>query len=555
MQSVAKISGDTTINLRRWSLRMPGMWISTLSISLLLAIPLFVILGYLLVDTQIWQHLIDTVLWEYISQSFWLTTNVALVTLILGVSTAWFVVQFDFPGMRYYQWLLLLPLAIPSYILAFTYNGLLEPLGPLQTWLRDVTGLGFGDYPFPAFRNLGGASFILSLALYPYVYMLARTAFLNQSQRLQEVCASLGIGRWQQLIQITLPLARPAIAMGVLLVMMETLADYGAVAYLGVNTFSVGIFRTWLGLNDVAAAAQLAAILLLVVFALVGLENYSRRQRQFTNNTLHQTPQKIQLRGFNGLLVSLYCLLLVGLGFGVPIYLLGYWSWNATTVTFSMTVWQDWLTTTGQTFVLAAVAAAATVLIALLLTSSQRWLRHGVINTLVRLSSLGYAVPGAVIAVAVILCSTFIDQRIIHWRESNSWLLTGSGLLLIYAYAIRFSSVAIGSTQAGMTQINRSLDETAQTLGLSYSRILSRIHLPLLKTSLLTAGLLVFVDVLKELPITLVLRPFNTNTLAVKTFELAGDEQLQQAAPYALMIVMVSIIPVLVLNRALLKRR
>ncbi|RUO56145.1 ABC transporter permease [Pseudidiomarina homiensis] len=535
-----------------------GRQFSLVASALVLGLPLFVIVFALLQllfggDFSTLGHLWKTVIPEYVRHSLWLMLGVAVGVITLGVSTAWLTTSCRFPGQKILSWALLLPLAMPAYITAYTYTGMFDYSGPVQDTLRTTFGWGYGDYWFPQIRSLGGAIVVLSLVLFPYVYLITRATFLQQSATTLEAGRSLGLTPWQCFLRIALPLARPAIVTGTTLALMETLADYGTVQYFGVTTFTTGIFRTWYGLGDLTGALQLAGLLLAAVISLILLERWSRKQARYDQrNPRPATP--FELHGRKAWLASIACWLPLVFGFILPAVQLAAWSLER---------WQVWTTgdfwqLTWNSFALAFMAAILVVMIALWLAYGRRQLPTRVVRTSVAFAGLGYAIPGLVIAVGLLVLLTSIDNVIIaasqRWFDYNpGLLLSGTLFALLFAYAVRFLSVAIQTVQAGLAEIRPSMDEAARIHGYKPLQVLRLIHLPLLRPSVLTAIILVGVDVLKELPATLVLRPFDFNTLAVRAYEMAGDERLADAGPPALMMVMVGLIPVILLSRAMLK--
>ena len=518
-----------------------------------LAVPVLVVCASLALPfSETWRHLADTVLQDYVINSLLLMLGVGAGTFVLGVSAAWLSAMCEYPGRRFFSWALLLPMAMPAYIIAYTYTGLLDFAGPVQSGLRATFDWGYGDYYFPEIRSLGGAVCMLSLVLYPYVYLLARVAFAEQSTALLEASRNLGRGPWQTLFQVALPMARPAIAAGVSLALMETLADYGTVDYFGVSVFTTGIFRTWYGLGELITAAQLAAFLLLFVFALIVLERASRNRLRFHHGAAGKLHPRIRLGGWRGAFCSLVAAGILLLGFLLPAGQLLVWALDNWRETIDIT----FLTLVGHSFMLAAIASVCCLLVALLLGYGKRLHPGKVEVSAVRISAMGYAVPGTVIAVGVLMPFAWLDNAIDSFMRaqfdvSTGLLLSGTLFALVFAYVVRYLSVSLQSVEAGLSRIRHSIDESARSLGSSPTRVLRRIHLPMLRGSLLTALLLVFVDVLKELPATLILRPFNFNTLAVRTYELASDERLADAATPALAIVLIGLLPVILLTRGM----
>ncbi|MEE9327171.1 MAG: iron ABC transporter permease [Cocleimonas sp.] len=500
-----------------------------------------------------WQHLKEYLLTEYIVNSLILMLGVSFGVLSMGVITAWLTSMCEFPHRRFFSWMLLLPLAIPAYIIAYTYTGLLDYAGPVQTQIRDWTDWGVRDYWFPEVRSIGGAIAMLSLVLYPYVYMMARATFLEQSVGVLEASRTLGSTPLNGFFRVALPLARPAIVTGLSLALMETLADFGTVSFFGIGTFTTGIFRTWFGVGDGTSASQLSVMLLMFVFALIMIERWSRKRAKY-----HHTSQKysaikrFQLKGRAAFFAWLACLLPVFFGFILPALQLLYWVFN----TADKTIDASFFSLTLNTMLLAIGASLIAVSIALLLAYGKRLYKTPVIHAGVSIASLGYAVPGTVIAVGVMTPFALMDRAIHDWMKINfdistGLILSGTIFALLFAYTVRFLAVSVNAIESGLGKIKPTMDDAGRSMGLSPMAVLRKIHIPLMRGTVLTALLLVFVDVLKELPATLILRPFNFNTLAVRAHELAADERLADAATPALMIVLVGIIPVILLSKAI----
>lgn len=504
-----------------------------------------------------WSHLVQTVLGDYVVNSLLLCLGVTLGTALLGVSTAWLTAMHEFPGRRVFEWALVLPMAVPAYVMAYLYTDLLQFVGPVQTWLRDTFDWTRADYWFPDVRTLGGAVGMFVFVLYPYVYLLARNAFLERASGMLEAARTLGVGPWPAFFRISLPLARPAIAAGVALALMETLADYGTVAYFGVDTFTTGIYRAWFSLGDRTAAAQLSAVLLGFVILLVLLERSSRGRARYHNTTGRNRPMPGQrLHGAWALLAFLACLLPLFMGFLLPAGLLLRMALLEGDAQFG----SRFLTLAGNSFTLAGLTAVLAVCLALLLAYGARLSKTILAQGLNRLVGLGYAVPGAVIAVGVLIPVTRLDTWLAGlwagWFGSNPGLLfTGGIAALIYAYLVRFLAVALQTVDSSLGKITPSMDDAARSLGLGQAATLGRVHVPILRGSLFTAALLVFVDVMKELPATLVMRPFNFDTLATQTYTLASDERLAEASTAALAIVAVGLLPLIALSRQIANSR
>jgi iron(III) transport system permease protein len=533
------------------TIRLGPLAMVALFIAVLMLLPMTVIVATVFTGSfDVWHHLVDTVLWDYLSNSLLLLLGVGAGVLIIGVPAAWLVSVCDFPGRKFFSWALLLPLAMPAYIIAYTYTGLLDFAGPVQSILRDFTGWQYGEYWFFNIRSLPGAIIMLTLVLYPYVYLLARAAFLEQSPSILEVGRTMGYGNRLSMLRLALPMARPAIVTGLTLALMETLADYGTVQYFGVSTFTTGIFRTFYGFGDVAAAAQLASVLLGFVVLLMALERYSRRQARYHTVKGHSI-RRICLTKGKALLAVWVCAFPLLFGFFIPAVQLLYWS------LFEAVIGESFSTLAWNSFYLAFIAACIAVSFALVLAYAKRlYERKKLVSVAVTVSGTGYALPGTIIAIGVLISFSWLDHHLIDIAKNLldidiGLLLSGTLVALLFAYTVRFLAVSLGSIESGLQKIKPNIDHAAQLLGYKPFQVLRKIHMPLLKGSVLTAFLIVFVDVLKELPATLILRPFNFNTLAVRAYELASDERLIDAAPASLLIVMVGLIPVILLSRSI----
>ncbi len=523
-------------------------------ISTIVATPILVITARVGADSGgLWDHLAATVLPEYVRNTLWLAFGVAVLTSVLGVGTAWTVTLCRFPGHAFFRWALLLPLAIPAYLGAYAYTDLLQYSGPLQTWLRGVFDWTRNDYWFPEVRSLSGAVVILALALYPYVYLAARTAFLEQSVCVLEVSRTLGLGPWRSFFRVALPLVRPSIFAGLSLVLMETLAEFGAVEYCAVDTFATGIYRVFVQPDPHAltAAAQLSACLLLLVALLIGAEAWSRRAARFHHtSTRYRRLPSWRLSGGKAALAFAGCTLPVAAGFGVPcaVFVAG------TARGGDQRALETFFAIGRNTFVLAAVASVVAVLLALAVAYGRRLHRTPAVRALARLAGIGYAIPGGVIAIGILIPLAWLDHRL-NALVGTGLLLSGSLFAVVYGYQTRFLAVSLNLIQAGLTRIRPSLDGAARTLGATPARTLAAVHLPMLRGTLLGAMLLVFVDVIKELPATLILRPFNFDTLAVRVYRLASDERLAEASTGALAIILIGLVPVAILSRMLDRAR
>lgn len=529
-------------------------------VCLLLALPVLGVLGaWFSFDTAAWAvlvHQAQTVLAGYALQSLWLSLGVAVGVAAVGAGAAAAVALFEFPGRRWFEWALLLPLAMPAYVLAYVYTDFLQFSGPLQQSLRDLTGASGALWP--DVRSLPGAIVLFVLALYPYVYLLVRTSLAERGVHLMEAARLLGAGFWRRVREVALPLSRPALVAGVALALMETLADYGVGAYFGLTTLSTGVYKAWLVMNDRIAAAQIASVLLIVVALVLIGERRARARLRFAEArptaAEGREARAVHLHGHLAALAWALCALPVALGFVLPVLLLIRLVWReAAYGEFGLPLarFAQWCLNSFQLATLAAVAAAALALalaFVLRIHAARSW-RTRVLKAGVTLVSLGYAVPGAVIAVGILLPLGAVQAQ---WPASPATaIVTGSVAGLVLAYLVRFSAVALQAVEAGYTRLPPSLDDSARMLGASRGRLLTQVHVPLLHRSLLAAMLLVFVDVMKELPATLVLRPFDSDTLAVVAYNLARDERLAEAALPSFAIVVVGLLPVLLLMRAM----
>ncbi|MBF2025603.1 MAG: iron ABC transporter permease [Oscillatoriales cyanobacterium C42_A2020_001] len=561
----------------RSSLLLNSWTLVVLAIALVIAAPVLVILAGLFTNSSdTWNHLASTVLPTYITNSLLLLLSVGMGVLLVGVSTAWLITMCRFPGRRVFEWALLLPLAAPAYLLAYVYTDWLAFYGPVQTTLRGWFGWeSVQDYWFPNVRSLWGAAVMLVLTLYPYVYLLARTAFLSQSTCTLEASRNLGCNPWRSFFKVALPLARPAITAGLSLALMETLNDFGTVQYFGVDTFTTGIYRTWFGMGERPAATQLSAVLLLFVLGLILLERWSRGRAKFyqTANTIHQLSS-YHLGGIRAISAFFTCLLPILLGLLIPGGVLlklalepgssadsgdADSDYGSSEFVAANTNEQFW-SFASHSLTLALLTAAIAVVLSILLAYGLRLFPKPATRLATQIAVMGYAVPGSVIAVGILVPLGLLDNAIDGWTRSTFGFSTGllfSGTItaLVYAYLVRFLAVSFSSTDASLTSIKPSLDDAARSLGHTPISTLFRVHAPLMWGGILTAAMLVFVDVMKELPATLIVRPFNFDTLAIRVYNLASDERLQEAAAPALAIVLVGLVPVVLLSWQIARSR
>jgi len=533
-------------------------FLSSFIIALLISLPIIAVVYLALFpEENAWPHLINTVLPSYLKNTVTLMLGVGLLTLCIGTGAAWLISMYDFPGKKWLSWALLLPFAVPAYVIAYVYTDFLEYAGPIQTSLRALFGWqNAKDYWFPEIRSMGGAIVMMSLVLYPYVYMLARATFLEQSISLYRISRSLGATPLQFFWRVSLPIARPAIAVGLSLVLMETLNDFGTVDYFAVRTLTAGLYDTWLNMGNLGGAAQIALLMVFVVVILISLERYSRRkQKQFHPRNQGEPIPTTTLQGVHGYIASAFAFLPVLLGFIAPftllvIYAVKYFevSWHSNFITYAF-----------NSFALAATAALITLVLGIVLAYSKRMNQNKLTQFFVNFSSLGYAIPGAVLAIGIIIPFAAFDNLVDgamreYFNFSSGLILSGTAFAIIFSYSVRFLAVSSGSVESSLSKVTPNMDMASRSLGQNHYQTLIKIHLPIIKRGALTGMLVVFVDCLKELPATLILRPFNFETLATQVYQFASDELLEQSALSALIIVLVGIIPVIFLDKSISKK-
>ena len=509
--------------------------------------PIITVLSYIFSPSiYIWNHLANNLLLEYLSNTFLILMFVSLISVVLGVSCAWLVTMYQFPGKDIFKWLLVMPIAIPTYVSAYIYAGLVEPSGFLFESTENTIGLGKELYNLINLRNIYGVIFILSICLYPYVYLLTYSSFKEQSHCAIEVGKSLGLNKGELFRKISIPLARPGIIAGLSLVMMETLAEFGTMDYYGVSTFTTGIYRTWFAFGDDTSALHLASILLTFVFILIILEKYSRGRSRYNHSSQKSRPIKpINMSMRNSIYAFLWCSLIALLGFIIPIIQLFLWLIE----TYSYLFDNEFLEIIINTITIGSFAALIIVLISIYASYVNRSTTNMYTKFSLKIFSIGYSIPGVVIAVGIIIPITLIDDLQANIFGSPIFYLSGSFIALLIAYLVRFSTISFNATESGLSKIKNNIDLTAKSFGFSNFMILKNIHIPMMKTTVITALILVFVDIVKELPATLILRPFNFDTLAIHIYELASSEQQSFIASPALMLITIGLIPVIILIR------
>jgi iron(III) transport system permease protein len=532
-------------------LRLDGWTIGAAVIGLIVLAPIGSVVWIAFHPSEnIWPHLIASVLPRYLGNTLILMFGVAFLTAVFGVAAAWLVAMYQFPGRRWLQYGLLFPLAIPAYVGAYALVDFLDYAGPLQSAMR----AGFGwqdarDYWFPEVRARGPATVVLASALYPYVYLLARAAFREQSGCSYEVARALGAGPWALFWRVGLPLARPAIATGVALAMMETVADYGTVLHFGVQTLTTGVFSTWLSGNNAGGAAQIAGVILMLILLLMGLERVGRRRARFHGLSRAARPISLQkLRGAKAFGATMLCLVPFAVGFVLPVSVMAGHAFRRPEVWVAPGL----LPALGNTVLVGGVAATLTVIAAVFLVYGTRMIGRDFARFVLPATALGYAAPGAVLALGLLIPLAALDQRVadgVFWLTGRDpgLLLTGTSAAIVLAYFVRFFGIAQGAVDAAFGRVSPSLPMAARSLGRGAGGALRDVYMPLMRGSVATALLLVFVDCVKELPATLLLRPFNFNTLSTRVFELASLERLGEAAPAALLVMAVGLVAVAIL--------
>tara|TARA_B100001093_G_scaffold263782_1_gene252196 strand:+ start:1429 stop:3072 length:1644 start_codon:yes stop_codon:yes gene_type:complete len=513
--------------------------------------PLLVVLSSLLGNySDNWTHLVTYVLDSYIYNSIFLILGVSLISLALGVGTAWVISNYNFSGRRLFDWALILPLAVPPYILAYTFTGLFDSFGSANNLVREIFSLNSNYIFFPNIRNIFGAIIVFSFTLYPYVYLATRMALINQSRSILEVGKTLGLNNLGIIFKLVLPMIRPAIVAGLMLVIMETLSDFGAVEHFAIPTFTTGIFRTWYGLYDLQTAMQLSSLLLIFVTFFIFLERLSRKNLSYTSGApVYGEMTQIKLKGFKNIFASFICFIPLFIGFILPILELMNWAINYKLDFFN----EEFIKNSVNTIYLAILAALFCTLLSLIINFSIRLKNNKFLPYMSSSLTLGYAVPGLILAIGIMQIFNFLDNYIFY--SNFNFIITGSIFGLIIAYIIKAYALSNSVIESGFLRVSPFMDDIAKTLNASNFKLLRSIHLPLLKTSFLTSIILVISEVIKELPATLILRPFNFDTLAVSTYIYASEERMFEAAAPSIAIVLVGLVPIFFLTKTIRSSR
>ena len=513
--------------------------------------PVIIVIASLFGDySENWTHLYNYVLGSYIRNSIYLVSGVLILVTLVGVSTAWLVTNYDFFCKNILEWALILPLAVPPYILAYTFTGLFDTYGTANNLIREIFNLSREFTFFPKVRNVPGAIIVFSFTLYPYVYLVSRMAFINQSKSILEAGRTLGLNKIEVFYKLAVPMIRPAVIAGLMLVAMETLSDFGAVDHFAISTFTTGIFRTWYGMYDIHTAKQLASLLLIVAIMFIIAEKYSRKNADYSfAGSVFKQLHLIKLTGFKNWFAFVFCFIPIFIGFILPILELSYWAFNYKLDFFN----EKFVTTAWNSFYLAIISAFLCTCLAIFINFSVRYKNNNLLKFLSSFLTVGYAVPGIILAIGVMQLLTFVDASLIGM--TFKFILTGSLIGLIIAYIIKSYALASSTIESGYQRVNTRLDDVAKSLKSSGWSLLLSVHLPLLKTSFLTSILLVVSEVIKELPATLILRPFNFDTLAVYTYIYAAEERMYDAAAPSIAIVMIGLLPIIILTRMIRRSR
>ena len=507
--------------------------------------PILIILSSVFADySENWSHIFEYVLADYILNSLFLVSGVSILVMIIGSLTAWLVTNYQFFGKRFFEWGLILPLAIPPYILAYTFTELFDSYGTMNEIARSLFNLQKNEMLFPNIRNIYGAIIVFSFTLYPYVYLICRTAFLNQSRSMFEVGRTLGLSQVSIFLKLALPLVRPALIAGTMIVAMETLSDFGAVDHFAISTFTTGIFRTWYGMYDLTTAMQLASMLLIFITFCLVIERTSRKNANYSTIGSNFKPTQVKRLSLLGSSICfITCFIPIFIGFILPILEILNWSLRFNSSFFN----EQFFSISLNTVLLSILSAILCTFIAMIINFSIRYKNSSLIKSINPFLNIGYAVPGLILAVGIVQLFVFLDNNILNSFEG--YFLTGSLFGLIFAYIIKSYALANSTYEAGYQKISQAIDDSARVLKSKGLNLLFRVHFPILKTSFFTSILLVTSEVVKELPATLILRPFNFETLAVSTYIYASEERMIEAAAPATAIILIGLIPIFFISQ------
>ena len=517
--------------------------ISSVLLTLLISIPALVLFSNIFSSSENWQHLVDTVLFEYIFNSLYIMFGVAFLTSIIGFGTAYVTSLFQFTGSRFFHYALILPFAIPTYIVAYVYGGMFDITGSVTTFILNLMGKTLDEVIFFDVMSIEGAIIVMSLVLYPYVYIISKTYLKAESSSIIDASKTMGLTNFQIFYKVIIPISRPAIVAGVILAVMEAVADFGVMDYYGVSTFVTGIFRTWLGMGSVEDASKLASMLMLFIFILIFLERYQRRNKRYQSSGKDFRPiTKQKLTGFSNIFAFVVCFIPFFFGFLLPFTQMSYWFF----LSYEDVIDEDFLTVLYQTLSLGIFSAIIITVLAFIITYNVRLHKSKIADNLTQISKLGYSIPGAVIAVGILSFFSIIDR-------SFDILISGTVVAVVFGYIVRFIAVSINNYESGFSKIPQSYDDACKTMQIGSFQTFFKVILPLMKSSMMASFIIIFIEVIKELPLTMILRPFNFDTLSVLSHELVGQAQVIESSVPAMFIVLFGIVSVLILAKKMVK--
>ncbi|WP_320035146.1 iron ABC transporter permease [Halarcobacter sp.] len=517
--------------------------ISSVLLTLLVSIPALILISHIFAKSENWQHLVDTVLFTYIYNSLYIMFGVALLTSIMGFSTAYITTFYKFKGSKFFHYALILPFAIPTYIMSYIYGGMFDITGSVTTFILDIMGKSLDEVNFFDIMSIEGAIIIMSLVLYPYVYLISKTYLKAESSSIIDASRTMGLSNFQIFYKVIIPISRPAIIAGVILAVMEAVADFGVMDYYGVPTFVTGIFRTWLGMGSVEDASKLASMLMLFIFLLIFIERFQRRNKQYKSSGKDFKPIiKQKLSGVKELLAILACFIPFFFGFLLPFTQMSYWFY----ISYEDIIDDDFLRILLQTLSLGVFTSILITILAFIITYNVRVHKSKIAEYLVQIVKLGYSIPGAVVAVGILSFFSVIDKGL-------DILLSGTIVAIIFGYVVRFLAISINNYESGFSKIPKTYDDACKTMQIGGFQTFFKMIFPLLRSSILVSIIIVFIEVMKELPLTMILRPFNFDTLPVLSYELVNQSQIIESSVPAMFIVLFGIISVLILAKKMVK--
>ncbi len=537
--------------VKEFSLKKLNLFnVSSVFLTLLISIPTIIILSYLFFgDNETWLHLKDTVLFDYIFNSLYIMIGVAVLTFIIGFSTAYITTVFKFSFSHFFHYALILPFALPTYIVAYIYGGMFDITGTVTTFVLDVLNKDLSEVIFFDIMSIEGAIIVMSLVLYPYVYLISKTYLYSESSSIIDASKTLGLSQWQIFYKIIIPISRPAIVAGVILAVMEAVSDFGVVDYFGVPTFVTGIFRTWFGMGSIEAAAQLASILMIFIFSLIFIERFQRINKRYKSSGKDFKPiSKKELKGFKNILAFIVCFIPFFFGFLLPFIQLCYWFFIA----YKEVIDEHFITILLQTLYIATFTSVIITILGFIFVYNVRLSKNYFSDFLVQIVKLGYSIPGAIIAIGILSFFALIDKYFFNLFELDT-LISGTIIALIFGYIVRFLSISINNYESGFSKIPTSYDDACKTMNIKETTTLLKVILPLIKNSVFISFIIIFIEVIKELPLTMILRPFNYDTLAILSYEYVNQSQIVHSSVPAMFIVIMGILSVLILAKKMIK--